>query len=62
MSVLRCPICDEPFDPEASKAMPFCSHRCQQIDLGRWLNEDYGIPLEPEDQDDYRPDPRLESN
>jgi len=62
MTALRCPICEEPFDTETSKAMPFCSHRCQQIDLGRWLSEDYGVPLEPEDQDEYRPDPRLESN
>lgn len=23
---------------------PFCSRRCAQIDLGRWLNEDYRIP------------------
>ncbi len=23
---------------------PFCSKRCADIDLGRWLNEDYRIP------------------
>ena len=23
---------------------PFCSRRCAQLDLGRWLNEDYRIP------------------
>lgn len=42
--------------------MPFCGRRCQQIDLGRWLNEDYGVPLEPEDQHDASADPRFESN
>lgn len=26
--------------------MPFCSKRCQQIDLGNWLTEGYGIPYE----------------
>ena len=26
--------------------MPFCSKRCQEIDLGMWLNESYGIPFE----------------
>lgn len=26
--------------------MPFCSKRCQQIDLGMWLNESYGFPYE----------------
>jgi len=62
MSVLRCPVCNKPFEPEASEAMPFCSRRCQQIDLGRWLNEDYGVPLEPEDQQDSGPDPWIESN
>jgi endogenous inhibitor of DNA gyrase (YacG/DUF329 family) len=25
---------------------PFCSSRCAQIDLGRWLNGDYRIPAE----------------
>ncbi len=28
--------------------MPFCSSRCQQIDLGRWFNESYGFPYEGE--------------
>jgi uncharacterized protein len=25
---------------------PFCSKRCADIDLGRWLNEEYRIPAE----------------
>jgi uncharacterized protein len=29
--------------------MPFCSERCKLIDLGRWLEERYGLPLEPDD-------------
>lgn len=24
--------------------MPFCSERCQRIDLNRWLNEDISLP------------------
>lgn len=28
---------------------PFCSTRCQQADLGRWLNGDYRIAAEPAD-------------
>ena len=28
--------------------MPFCSPRCRQIDLGHWLQEDYGLPYESE--------------
>lgn len=28
---------------------PFCSARCQQIDLGRWLKGDYAIPGRPDE-------------
>jgi endogenous inhibitor of DNA gyrase (YacG/DUF329 family) len=28
--------------------MPFCSTRCKQIDAKRWLNEEYGLPYETE--------------
>jgi len=46
MAKSRCPICDKSFDSEASPAVPFCSARCRQIDLGRWLGEDYGVPMD----------------
>ncbi len=39
--------------------MPFCSLRCKRIDLGRWLDEAYGVPVEPDEeamQADYRGD------
>lgn len=26
--------------------MPFCSDRCRLIDLGRWLHEEYSMPIE----------------
>jgi hypothetical protein len=29
--------------------MPFCSERCRLVDLGRWLDERYGMPHEPEE-------------
>ena len=32
--------------------MPFCSTRCKQIDLGRWLDERIGIPVKREDSED----------
>lgn len=51
MPQLRCPTCDAPVDSDQSPAMPFCSVRCKQIDLGRWINEEIGIPLEPEDRE-----------
>lgn len=37
----NCPICKKPSD-EAVK--PFCSKRCTDIDLGRWLKGSYAIP------------------
>lgn len=37
----KCPICKKPSD-EAAK--PFCSKRCSDIDLGRWLKGNYAIP------------------
>jgi endogenous inhibitor of DNA gyrase (YacG/DUF329 family) len=29
--------------------MPFCSHRCRLVDLGRWLDERCILPGEPEE-------------
>jgi uncharacterized protein len=58
MSLLRCPICEKQFDPATSPAMPFCSERCRQIDLGRWLREVYSVPVQrdpEEDEDSQRP-------
>ncbi len=43
--MIRCAICEKQFDPAASQAMPFCSDRCRQIDLGRWLREVYAVPV-----------------
>ncbi|GIW94939.1 MAG: hypothetical protein KatS3mg110_2980 [Pirellulaceae bacterium] len=48
MALLTCPICECTFDSEKSPAMPFCSEKCRLIDLGRWLDERYGIPVERE--------------
>ncbi|MHC4180833.1 MAG: DNA gyrase inhibitor YacG [Planctomycetota bacterium] len=50
MPPLRCPICDKPFEPEQSPAMPFCSHRCRWTDLKHWLDEQYGLVHEPEEE------------
>jgi endogenous inhibitor of DNA gyrase (YacG/DUF329 family) len=38
---MACPICQKPADP---KYRPFCSSRCADIDLARWLRGDYVIP------------------
>jgi endogenous inhibitor of DNA gyrase (YacG/DUF329 family) len=46
---MRCPICNKTFAAAESTALPFCSERCRTIDLGRWLGESYGMPIEPQD-------------
>jgi len=48
-----CPICGKPVD-EAFK--PFCSKRCADIDLNRWLKGVYAVPVkDDEDEDGERP-------
>jgi hypothetical protein len=52
-SETRCPICGKPTDL-AHK--PFCSKRCADIDLNRWLSGVYAVPAkEEEDEDGERP-------
>lgn len=47
---MSCPICQAPTPPRAENpAHPFCSQRCQLVDLARWLDGDYRIPGEPVD-------------
>lgn len=49
MSSIRCSQCGKLFDPDESPSTPFCSERCRMVDLGHWLNEDYGLEIERED-------------
>ncbi|MGE0116838.1 MAG: DNA gyrase inhibitor YacG [Dongiaceae bacterium] len=30
--------------PPAARYRPFCSARCADVDLARWLNESYRVP------------------
>jgi len=48
-----CPICKKPVD---EKYAPFCSKRCADIDLGRWLGEHYKIPGPKTENDKGRDD------
>ena len=45
----RCPICRE---PAADTFRPFCSGRCADIDLGRWVSGAYAIPGGTVDDDE----------
>ena len=50
-----CPICRKPADAGYE---PFCSKRCADVDLQRWLSGAYAIPGEPvEDGDAEAPPP-----
>lgn len=37
----NCPICGEPTE---AVHRPFCSRRCADVDLSRWLRGGYAIP------------------
>jgi len=52
----RCPICGREFQAEQGSAMPFCSPRCRMIDLGRWLDEKYGLPIDSESKEEVLSD------
>lgn len=44
-----CPICGK---PRVEEYRPFCSKRCADVDLGRWLKGDYAIPVTDDDDED----------
>ena len=61
---MRCPICKKPID-EAEKnkpksPYPFCSERCKLVDLGRWLDGAYQVPVAGDDENDPAPPPSEE--
>jgi endogenous inhibitor of DNA gyrase (YacG/DUF329 family) len=49
----KCPICGKPAD---AKYRPFCTKRCADIDLGRWLKEGYRFETEETPSDAETPD------
>lgn len=47
-----CPQCSDAVPTRvAGDAFPFCSARCQLLDLGKWLDGDYSIPGPPSDDE-----------
>lgn len=38
---MRCPICEKDSQPDTK---PFCSARCAEIDLWKWLSASYVLP------------------
>ena len=49
MPVIKCVECGQKFDSDSSPTVPFCSLRCKQLDLRRWLDEEYSVPVEDEE-------------
>ena len=47
-----CPICGKPVDPGFR---PFCSKRCSDVDLNRWLSGSYVVPASDEDEENSLP-------
>jgi endogenous inhibitor of DNA gyrase (YacG/DUF329 family) len=52
--VIACAICGKPPSP---KFAPFCSRRCADLDLGRWLKGSYVIPAPPDADDEAETPP-----
>ncbi|WP_298680314.1 DNA gyrase inhibitor YacG [uncultured Lentibacter sp.] len=47
---MSCPICSDETD---ARYKPFCSRRCADIDLAKWLGGGYAIPSnDPEDAEE----------
>ena len=44
-----CPICKK--NETAPEYRPFCSRRCADVDLQRWLSGGYVLPGEPADEE-----------
>lgn len=66
MPTLECPTCRSQVTYtrlEEVPNRPFCSRRCQLVDLGKWLNEEYCVAEEipPDELIDFEPphDPRM---
>jgi len=53
----RCPNCNK---PAVSDYLPFCSGRCKDLDLARWLRGSYAIPVGNDDEDEDGDDANIE--
>ena len=47
MTAPKCPICGKPTAPDHR---PFCSKRCADVDLNRWLSGRYVVPAADDDE------------
>jgi endogenous inhibitor of DNA gyrase (YacG/DUF329 family) len=47
----KCPICGKPV---VAEFRPFCSRRCADVDLNRWLSGVYAVPVTDDEEEDER--------
>ena len=40
---MKCPTCGKPIEWNDNPFRPFCSERCQLVDLGRWVDGEYRV-------------------
>jgi endogenous inhibitor of DNA gyrase (YacG/DUF329 family) len=52
-----CPICGKPAD---ARFGPFCTRRCADVDLHRWLSGSYVVPAQDTDEEESLPERREE--
>ncbi len=50
---MTCPICKQ---ATTRAYTPFCSRRCADVDLARWLRGDYAIPAPLTEEQEEGPD------
>ncbi len=50
---MSCPICGK--ETEA-RYRPFCSRRCADVDLGKWLSGAYAVPTDDEPPQEHAHD------
>jgi len=50
---MSCPICNAPTSP---RYRPFCSRRCADIDLARWMTGSYAVPSEDSEDEERAAD------
>ena len=47
-NISDCPICGKPSDKAYA---PFCSKRCADVDLNRWLSDGYALPAQDDESE-----------
>jgi endogenous inhibitor of DNA gyrase (YacG/DUF329 family) len=52
--IIKCPQCSSEFNYYSKATRPFCSERCQMVDMGHWFEESYKVagPMVVNQQDE----------